>query len=241
MRIPRIYTSQILASDSDIELEAGPSHHLLKVLRMSVGRELILFNGNGGEYPSEIVQSTKKTATIRVKSERQRPNSSPLQSELGIGISKGDRFDWVVQKATELGVSDIHPLITERSEIKLSQERALKKMASWQQIIISACEQCQRNTLPNLHAPVNLQEFTANSEAEQKFVLHHRTDRSLASIAPPSSVSLLIGPEGGLSDSEIAEAEKNQFSSLRVGPRVLRTETAPLAALSIIQHLWGDC
>lgn len=240
MRIPRIYTPQALDAHSELELEAEAAHHLVKVLRMDVGRELILFNGNGNEYSATITRTTKKTAFVSIQNEEHKPNSSPVQIELAIGISKGDRFDWVLQKATELGVSKITPLFTSRCEIKLSGERLSKKMAGWQKTVIGACEQCQRNELPELAEPLNIDDFISQADAELKFVLHHRSEHSLSNDTPPQSVVILVGPEGGLSDEEILDAESNGFTPLKFGNRVLRTETAPVAALSVMQYLWGD-
>jgi 16S rRNA (uracil1498-N3)-methyltransferase len=149
-------------------------------------------------------------------------------------------MDWVLQKATELGVTKITPLITERTEVKLGGERADKKMEHWQHILISACEQCQRNLLPELSAPKLFSEWVNECDAELKFVLHHRDNQGLPQDKHAKSVALLIGPEGGLNDVEIAQAVAQQFSPLTLGPRVLRTETAPVAAISLVQYLWGD-
>lgn len=240
MRIPRIYTTQSLQAGETLELEAGPSHHLIKVLRMSEGRELIVFNGNGKEFPALIKAASKKVATIYIQDEISVSRQSPLEIELAIGLSKGDRFEWVLQKATELGITRITPLITERTEIKLNGERLEKKISSWESIIISACEQCQRNLLPSLSPPVSFVDYLSACTAEQKFILHHRTDKGLSEISKPQSVSLIIGPEGGLSETEIESALHRGCSPLALGPRVMRTETAPLAALSIMQYLWGD-
>lgn len=240
MRIPRIYTSQKLIANELIELAEAPSHHLSKVLRMQVGRELVLFNGEGGEYTADIADINKKHVSVNIKEFSADNNQSPLQLELAIGVSRGERMDWVLQKATELGVTKITPLITERTEVKLGGERADKKINHWQQTIISACEQCQRNLLPELCEPVLLQNWLSNCNANMKFVLHHRDNKGLPKREGTSSIALLIGPEGGLSDDEITQAIASNFSPLTLGPRVLRTETAPVAAISIVQHLWGD-
>lgn len=240
MRIPRIFTSQALTADSLIELEEAQSHHLSKVLRMQVGRELILFNGAGGEYSAIIETITKKSLSVKLANLNPDNRQSSLQLELAIGISRGDRMDWVLQKATELGVSKITPLITERTEVKLGGERSDKKLAHWQQTLISACEQCQRNLLPELNQPILFSDWVTQCKAEFKFVLHHRDNQGLPQHKTTDSVALLIGPEGGLSETEIAQAVAQQFSPLTLGPRVLRTETAPVAAISVVQYLWGD-
>lgn len=207
---------------------------------MEVGRELIVFNGDGNEFPATISSADKKSATITTQTGLFEPRVPELIISLAIGLSKGDRFDLVLQKATELGVSEIFPLFTERTEIRLNKERIDKKMQSWQSIVIGACEQCQRNKIPTLHTPAQFSDFINACNAEYKFVLHHRTEETLSSQASPKSVCILIGPEGGLNESEITQAIENQFKPLALGPRVLRTETAPLAAISILQYLWGD-
>jgi len=240
MRIPRIFTHQALIPNSTLALAEPQSHYLSKVLRMQAGRELILFNGEGGEYSAEISAIHKKHVDVLVKEFSAENRQSHLQLELAIGVSRGERMDWVLQKATELGVTKITPLITERTEVKLGGERADKKMDHWQQIIISACEQCQRNLLPELSEPKNYLEWVARCNAELKFVLHHRDSKGLPQDKTTQNVALLIGPEGGLDEDEIAQAITNGFSPLTLGPRVLRTETAPVAAISLVQYLWGD-
>jgi len=240
MRIPRVFTEQTLVSGAVIELEADAAHHLSKVLRMQAGRELVLFNGKGGEFTGSIHEVTKKNVTVLVAEYRADNRESPLVLELAIGVSRGDRFDYVLQKATELGVTKITPLITERTEVRMGGERQDKLMERWQQIIVSACEQCQRNLLPELTAPVQIIDWLPQANAELRFVLHHRDSQKLPAEQQPQSVVLLVGPEGGLSDDEIAQAQAQNFNALTLGPRVLRTETAPLAAISLVQYLWGD-
>lgn len=240
MRIPRIFTPQAIASNSTLVLAEAQSHYLSKVLRMQAGRELVLFNGEGGEYTAEISTVNKKTVEVSVKDFSPENRESHLQLELAIGVSRGERMDWVLQKATELGVTKITPLLTERTEVKLGGERADKKMDHWQQILISACEQCQRNILPELFEPKIYSEWITQCDAELKFVLHHRNNQGLPQNKKTTSVALLIGPEGGLDDGEIAQAIAQHFSALTLGPRVLRTETAPVAAISLVQYLWGD-
>lgn len=240
MRIPRIFTEQDLSCGAAVTLEEGPSRHVGKVLRMQAGRELILFNGQGGQYQACITHAGKKSIEVEIGEFSASSKSSPLEVELAIGLSKGDRFDFVLQKATELGVSKITPLITERSEVKLNAERLEKKMASWQQIIIAACEQCQLNIVPSLAGPKKLETWLQECESDLKLVLHHRSDAKLADMKKPDNLALLIGPEGGLSAEEIQQAQTAGCKALTLGPRVLRTETAPIAALSLVQYLWGD-
>lgn len=240
MRVPRIYTPQPLHEALTIQLEEGPSHHLAKVLRMQEGRELLLFNGDGAVYSALITQVGKKAVTVTLREKQNIDRESLLDIELAIGISRGERFDWVLQKATELGVTRIVPLITERTEVKISGDRLDKIRDRWQQILISSCEQCQRNRLPQLSDPVALPNWLEAVTSDVRFVLHHRDTQSLPQAARPASVSLLIGPEGGLSDGEIVLAKQAGFDALTLGPRVLRTETAPIAAITLVQYLWGD-
>lgn len=242
MRIPRIYTEQALTSNIELELEEAPSHHLIKVLRMAVGRQLFLFNGKGGHYHAEIIASTKKYATVKITEHQAQDNESPLKTHLAIGLSRGERFELVLQKATELGVSSIQPLFTERTEVKLNGDRLNKKIQSWNKIIIGACEQSGRNILPILQAPCSLQDFLIQEQAQEqlKLVLHHRNSSRFSELEKAENICLLIGPEGGLSQDEIDQAQQYHFQNLSLGPRVLRTETAPLAALAIMQQCWGD-
>lgn len=240
MRVPRIFTQQALTANTTVELEAGPAHHVAKVLRMQAGRELVLFNGDGGEYAAVITEAGKRSVTVSVSDCAMPERESPLQTELAIGMSRGERMDWVIQKATELGVSRIQPLITGRTEVKLSGDRLEKRLQHWQQTIISACEQCQRNRLPELRAPLALPRYLDACDTAARYVLHHRTDQQLKDTTKPASVSLLVGPEGGLSDDEILLAQRHEFNALALGPRVMRTETAPVAALAVLQFHWGD-
>jgi len=240
MRLPRVFTQQPLAAQEQLLLEEGPSHHLSKVLRMTPGGELELFDGRGGSYRARIEEQYKKQLRLSIGAFDPRERESPLDLELGIGISRGERMDWVVQKATELGVTRISPLFTERTEVKLRGERLSKKLARWQQLAISACEQCQRNRLPQIAAPMELSDWLAQNQSQWRLVLHHREAEGLPRQASVQSLSLLIGPEGGLSESEIASARQWQFRPLTLGPRVLRTETAHVAAISLVQYLWGD-
>jgi len=240
MRIPRIYTGLALQADHNFDLEPGPSQHIARALRLRAGDALVLFDGRGGEYPSTISALDKKKVTVTCASRRDCETESRLAIHLGIAVSRGERMDWVVQKATELGVASITPLFTERTEIKLSGDRADKKLGHWRQVSISACEQCGRNTLPQIHPLTHLDPWLASTEADCKLVLHHRANSQAVDKQTPDSVALLIGPEGGLSEAEIEAAEKSGYRSLRLGPRVLRTETAPLAAIAILQARWGD-
>jgi 16S rRNA (uracil1498-N3)-methyltransferase len=240
MRIARIYTTQRLRSNAVVVLEPEASRHLARVLRLVVGDSLTLFNGSGGEYLSSITAVDKKKVQVLTGAHLRRECESPLDIHLGIALSRGERMDWIVQKATELGISALTPLSTKHTGVKLVGDRADKKIHHWQQIAISACEQCGRNRTPTIHSLHGLDNWLDATVAERKFVLHHRADNLTEQNQSPTSIALLIGPEGGLDEGEIAAAEQAGYSSLKLGPRVLRTETAPLAAIAILQEKWGD-
>ncbi|MDC0089806.1 16S rRNA (uracil(1498)-N(3))-methyltransferase [Porticoccaceae bacterium] len=243
MRIPRIFTDQPLSSGANLALTGSAARHLVSALRMSVGQEITLFNGQGGEFAATLISTAKSQVEVGIGEHRDIDRESPLKMHLAIAVSRGERMDWIVQKATELGVTEITPLFSERTEVKLNGERLEKKLRHWQQVSISACEQCQRNRVPTINNALTLDQWLnqPNQEAQQlKLVLHHRSDKTLARHQPPKNVCLLVGPEGGLSDNEISRAMDKGFAALTLGPRVLRTETAPLAAISIMQSVWGD-
>lgn len=242
MRIPRLYTEMPLIAGQSLVVEDRLAHYMGQVLRMRVGRDIILFNGDGHSYAAQLESVSKKQLSCLV-TERltDGDTQSKLAITLGIAISKGDRFDWVVQKATELGVAKICPLFSERVDVKLNNERLLKKQGHWRQVMISACEQSGRNHLVEIAEAQSLENWVSNQQGELKFVLSPSHSQPLnADINSPNSISLLIGPEGGLSDVELQSSIAKGFQALQLGPRVLRTETAPLAAISILQFHWGD-
>ncbi len=240
MRIPRLFTEASLQRGQSVQLEEKASHHLTRVLRHRAGDRLTLFNGDGYQYSATLQSIEKKQATVTIGAAETVDTESPLNTHLGIAVSKGDRFDWVIQKATELGVTTITPLTTARTEFKLDAERQQKKWNHWRQVSISACEQCGRNRLVDLQPITSLGAWLPSVNAERKLVLDHRADPTPPVAATPASAALLIGPEGGLGAEEIDRALAAGFSPLQLGPRVLRTETAPVAALTLVQHLWGD-
>lgn len=239
MRVSRFYLDAPLGSGEQT-LEGDLAHYIGRVLRLGPGAPVQIFNGSGREWPGEILQVGKREVRLALGEPVAGLAESPLHIHLGQAISRGERMDWAIQKAVELGVAEITPLFTERCEVRLQGERADKRQQHWQQIAVSACEQCGRSRVPVIHAPVALADWLADLQAELKLVLHHRTDQDLRSLPPPSTLGLLIGPEGGLSAGEIEQAEAADFRAARFGPRVLRTETAPVVAVGIAQHLWGD-
>jgi 16S rRNA (uracil1498-N3)-methyltransferase len=242
MREIRVFTNQRLATGEDITLDALSSRHLATVLRLKSGDHVSIFNGQGGEFLATLMDCNSKRVTASIISFTDVERESPLHIHLGIGMSRGDRMDWVIQKATEVGVTEITPLYTERTEVKLKGDRAEKKLRHWQQICISACEQSYRNKIPNIHSPIALNQWISAVNTEKKLVLHHRSQHKLSVLGEqqPSSLALLIGPEGGLNNQEIEAAEKAGYAPLALGPRVLRTETAPIVAISLLQSIWGD-
>lgn len=242
MRSTRIYTNQDLAPGATVTLPEDASRHVSRVLRMQQGDPLVIFSGSGGEYNATIELIEKKSVCVVLQSHNDIERESALNIQLGIALSRGDRFDWVVQKATELGVARISPLLTERTGVKLTSERAQKKARHWQQISASACEQCGRNRLPVIDSIESTTQWLHNTHAQKQFVLHTQVNnvRELAEADTVQSVALLVGPEGGLSDAEIEAASTAGYLPLQLGPRVLRTETAPVAAITFFQTLWGD-
>ena len=240
MATPRIYSPQSLTEGQAVHLDEAAARHVGLVLRMKSGQPLTLFNGAGGCFSATIEESSKRSVIVSLDSFHPDEKESPLKVHLAQSISKGDRMEYAIQKATELGITEITPIYTEHGDIRLKGERATKKQQHWQQVAISACEQCQRNRVPVVHPPIGLQEWLGSVEADLKLVLHHRTERQLSGYEQPETIALLIGPEGGLSAQEIAQAEAEGFHPLALGPRVLRTETAPVVAMSVLQYLWGD-
>lgn len=240
MRVPRIYTHQVLSPQTQLELESAPAQHIARAMRMRAGDALTLFNGRGGEYAATIGSVGKKTVLVTVGEHHDTEKESPLAIHLGIAVSRGERMDWLIQKAVELGVCSISPLFTQRTEVKLKGDRADKKVRHWQLIAIAACEQCGRNQLPAINPPQNLSAWVETTQADRKLVLHHRATIEAEAQQAPASIALLIGPEGGLSPLEISTTESVGYGALRLGPRIMRTETAPLAAIAILQARWGD-
>lgn len=238
MSLPRFYVDAELALGT-VHLPEATSHYLSRVLRLAVGAQIQLFDGSGHEYLSEITAISKKVVSVELTEQVAGLPDSSLVIHLGQGLSRGERMDWAIQKATELGVTEITPLFTERCEVRLNDERAEKRLAHWRQIAISACEQCGRSTIPVIHPPQAIAEWMQTVQADLKLVLHP-VAQPLTAHQPPNSLAFLIGPEGGLTEAEVAQAAGAGFLPARLGPRVLRTETAPVVALSVAQQLWGD-
>ncbi len=240
MRISRLFTAQPLCANSTVELTDATAHYLGKVLRVGKGDALVLFNGDGLQYPAVVENVGKQHVQVSVGTAETPATESALHTVLGLGISRGERMDYAIQKSTELGVCVIVPLFTEHCEVKLSGERSDKRQSHWQQVAISACEQSGRVKVPVVEAPLSLAAWLARADGTLRMVLDHEESGRLSGPRPAEGVSLLIGPEGGLSPAEIAAAKAAGFAGVRLGSRVLRTETAPVAALSVLQYLWGE-
>ncbi|WP_320819602.1 16S rRNA (uracil(1498)-N(3))-methyltransferase [Thalassolituus sp.] len=237
---PRVYSEHLLSIAHKFPLDDQAAIHLIRVLRLAEGDPIRVFNGDGHEYNATLCQVSKKSAYFHVSAIERSDARMPLSLHLGQVVSKGDRMDFTIQKATELGVSDITPLWSERCDVRLKGERLDKKVEHWQRIAISACEQSGRNRIPTIHEPVNLNQWLAAVDCERKLLLHPHNQQPLTADKMPNSVALLVGPEGGFSDDEVTFSAKNGFDGLLLGPRILRTETAALTALSVLQYVWGD-
>jgi 16S rRNA (uracil1498-N3)-methyltransferase len=242
MRLNRVYAGQALAAGSEIELPDAAAFHVARVLRLRSGAPLVLFDGSGSDYSGEIVAVEGDRVRVRVDARSAGLGESPLAITLVQAVSRGERMDWTLQKATELGVRRIQPVLSARSVVRLDEQQAAKKLRHWRAIVAGACEQCGRSVLPELRAPLDLPRFLAESPREgQRIVLSPTGPASLAGFASMAArVELLIGPEGGLEDVELEAAMRAGFAPVRLGPRVLRTETAGIVALAVLQALWGD-
>jgi 16S rRNA (uracil1498-N3)-methyltransferase len=241
MRIPRIFTPQNLIENTMIELDEHAANHVGRVLRMAAGRELILFNGQGPmHFEATIEESGKKRVTAIITNKISSENESPLNIHLGQALSKGDRMEFTIQKAVELGVTEITPLWTDHCDVKNNTERLEKKLKQWQGIIISACEQCGRDVIPTLNPVAKIQDWISQVKADEKWVLDPRGNNDNDKRSNVSNAAIAVGPEGGLSQTEIELACQFNFKSKLIGPRILRTETAALTAITLLQSQWGD-
>jgi 16S rRNA (uracil1498-N3)-methyltransferase len=242
MRLSRIYHPAPLAKDGQITLTGHAANHVSRVLRLGEGAKLTLFNGDGGDYAATIQSIGRRDVTLAVHEFQPVERESPLDITLLQGICRGQRMDWLLQKCTELGVARIQPVLSDRVVVKLSGERAEKKLEHWRGVVIGACEQSGRAKLPQISAPESLQTaITCLPEDTARLVMDPAgTDRLSPSIGRSRAVIILTGPEGGLTNGERQAAIKAGFKSLRIGPRILRTETAPIVMISILQYLFGD-
>lgn len=237
---PRFFMDMPLAPGAEVELPNRVVRHVA-VLRLNIGDSLTLFDGSGGEYGSTLSRVTRHSVRARVLAWHDLERESGIEITLAQGLSGSDRMDYAIQKATELGVRAIQPLAMERSVVRLSEERAERRLAHWRSIAAAACEQCGRNRLPEVRSVATLDAFLpgADSGAQNLLLAPSGTVR-LRELAPAQRITVLIGPEGGLSADEEGRVLRAGFTAVRMGPRVLRTETAPLAAIAALQSMWGD-
>ncbi|MFN4366653.1 MULTISPECIES: 16S rRNA (uracil(1498)-N(3))-methyltransferase [Acinetobacter] len=235
--MPRFYIDADLTIDVSLELTETVFHHWVKVLRAQVGESATLFNGQGGEYDVTLTEVDKKSATVSVNAFNPANRTPKFQALLGQVMSKGDRMDYAIQKAVELGVSEIQLLTSDRCEMRLKYDRDQKKLDHWQGIAIAACEQCGLNIVPKILAPISLEKWLDTELPNTKLVLAPNKDETDVLAEATLDLVLLIGPEGGLSEAEISAANQKGFLNWCIGERVLRTETAPVVALSILNYV----
>jgi len=242
VRLTRVHVDSPLAPDTDLPLPDAAAYHVARVLRLREGAVIAAFDGSGSEYRCEILAVKGDEVRVRVGAKSAGLPESPLRITLVQAISRSERMDWTLQKATELGVRAIMPVLSARSVVRLDERQAEKKLRHWQAIVASACEQCGRSVVPEIRAPLELSRYLASAPREgQRFVLSPTGPASLAGITSMGTrAELLIGPEGGLDDAELERATAVGFTPVRLGPRVLRTETAGIVALTVLQALWGD-
>lgn len=232
----RFYIETELNTGNTIELTESVFHHWVRVLRAKELDQAIFFNGKGGEYIVTLTEINKKNAFVSIDQFNPIDRTAPAKVILGQVMSKGDRMDYAIQKATELGVTTIQLLTSERCEMRLKYDRDQKKIDHWQSVAIAACEQCGMNIVPEILAPIALTEWVSSELPQARLVLAPNKDQNNVLLNSEPDLALLIGPEGGLSEAEIETANQNHFQSWCIGDRVLRTETAPVVALSILNY-----
>ncbi|NIE96197.1 16S rRNA (uracil(1498)-N(3))-methyltransferase [Acinetobacter sp. Tr-809] len=232
----RFYIETELNTGNTIELTESVFHHWVRVLRAKEQEQAIFFNGKGGEYVVTLTEINKKNAFVSVDQFDPADRTAPFRVVLGQVMSKGDRMDYAIQKATELGVTSIQLLTSERCEMRLKYDRDQKKIDHWQSVAIAACEQCGMNRVPQVLPPISLTEWLNSELPPSRFVLAPNKDQDNVLLDSSPDIALLIGPEGGLSEAEIHLANQHQFKNWCIGDRVLRTETAPVVALSILNY-----
>ena len=239
MRTTRVFVDIPLSTGAVIALPEDAANHLVRVLRLQPGDGCVLFNGDGGDYAAHILAANKRGVEAAVGARREIDNESPLRIALVQGIARGEKMDWILQKATELGVASVLPVQSDRSEVKLDGERALKRLAHWRSVVVSACEQSGRARVPDVAAAQPLTALTLASP--HRFLLDPEANDTIATMASIAGDCVLaVGPEGGWSDRDRTTLRAAGFIGLRLGPRVLRTETAGIAAIAALQARFGD-
>lgn len=241
MNLPRFYCREALSPGAHVELPEPVARHAVRVLRLPPGAPMVLFDGRGGEYPARIERIERDRVLAELGAWQDVERESPLAITLVQALQVGEKMDFTIQKAVELGVRDIVPVESRRSVMRLAGERAAKRVAHWQGVAAAACEQCGRNQVPLVAPLEKLENWLARpTHAALRLMLAPDAERTLVEIPPAGEVQLLIGSEGGLDPQEVIAATQAGFQAVRLGPRVLRTETAGLAALAAMQAIWGD-
>jgi 16S rRNA (uracil1498-N3)-methyltransferase len=241
MRKTRVFIDTELYLEKIIPIDDSAAHHLLHVLKLRDGYTVHAFDGNGGFYESKIIIRNKKEISLCPEKHFSEDNESRLNLTLVQGISRGQKMDYTIQKAVELGVKTIVPLLSEFSNVKLDLDRTKKRMTHWKKIIVSACEQCERNILPVILPPSSLDDWVHSDKNTNKIVLHPASENTITCVnSNATDISLICGPEGGLSEKELIVCDQAGYQRISLGPRILRTETAAVAALAICQSHWGD-
>jgi 16S rRNA (uracil1498-N3)-methyltransferase len=244
--VPRVHVAPRLAAGARFVLPDAAGHHLVRVLRLRPGAQLVLFDGQGGEHDAFIAGVGRTGVAVEVGPWREVAREASLAVHLAQGVSSGERMDYTLQKAVELGIAGIEPVVTERSIVRLDGARAQKRRAHWERVCVSACEQCGRDRVPPVHPLCDLDDwFAVLPTREEAFALRLLLAPDAASSLrdlprPAGPILLLAGPEGGLTPHERNDAQRRGFRSVHLGPRILRTETAALAALAALHALWGD-
>jgi 16S rRNA (uracil1498-N3)-methyltransferase len=241
MRVHRFFTAQALQKNQQLSLEADSAHHIHQVLRLHPGDDVVLFDGHGEEYAATLNQVSKQQVTATVGEHLRHEAQSGLAIHLILGISRGERMDFALQKATELGVNRITPVFSERCVVKLNEKKRAHRRAHWERVVINACEQSGRCRIPIIDMPMMYASALHQAKDTTAILLDHRSQSTLHQIPPPNTgLAILIGPEGGLTRGERQLATEKGFRGVRLGPRIMRTETAPLATIAAAQTLWGD-
>ncbi len=241
MRRSRIYTPQPLSPTGNVELTGSVVHYLARVLRLSAGDPLVLFNGDGKDYAGQVTEMHRQRVSVKLSDGRSAQNESALKITLVQAISRGERMDYSLQKATELGVSCIQPVISRRVEVRLDEKRRAKRLSHWQGIVVSACEQSGRAVVPAVKAPLPLLDWLAETDESPRLMLEPSAEVQMSSFPiTASAVSILVGPEGGFGQEEAKALKTGGVTSVSLGPRILRTETAGPAAIAVLQAIAGD-
>jgi 16S rRNA (uracil1498-N3)-methyltransferase len=240
MRTIRIYQNQPLVVGKTLQLDEGGVRHVVNVLRLKPDSELVLFNGDGHDYIGRLLDTSKKHATVQIEACQKIDRESTLHTHLALGIAKGERMDYAMQKAVELGVSRLTPLLSERCVVQLDTEREIKRLQHWQGVIQSASEQSGRTILPQLDPIMRFDNFLDEPADGQRMILDPGSTMHLSQCDRPQQLILMIGPEGGFTSSERDLAYQQGAVGIQLGPRILRTETAVVAGLTAVQTLWGD-